>query len=167
MRKHFSPKLRTAFILLVFTLLMAFVWANAAENKDAKKKPAAPGNPAEFAPESVTIDGIKKMFGPVTFTHKAHLGYAGDCATCHHHSPAGEYPACGQCHSGKEVKSADDRTIGLKSVYHRQCMDCHKTMGSGPMGCTDCHDKVKQPTTPAKDAKAEAKPAAAPKTGGQ
>jgi hypothetical protein len=101
------------------------------------------------------------------FTHKAHLGYAGDCGACHHHSPAGEYPACGQCHSAKEVKTAADKTIGLKGAYHRQCMDCHKAMGSGPMGCTDCHAKAKPPAPPAGQPTTPPATDETPKTGGK
>jgi hypothetical protein len=146
--------------VLAFLALTAGVVAFA-QTKDAKKAP--PPNPADFAPESATIGGIKKLYGPVEFTHKAHVGYAGDCAACHHHSPAGEYHPCGKCHSASEVKTAQDRLPGLKAAYHRQCMDCHKAAGSGPMGCTDCHEKVKQPAPP----KAEEKKAAAPKTNDQ
>lgn len=142
--KRFIRKL-TPFLLLSSLLLLAAVVVAFAEETKTQKKP----DPAEFAPETVTIEGIKKLFGPAMFTHKAHLGYAGKCEECHHHSPAGEYPTCGECHKKDEVKTKNDRLIGLKGAYHNQCMGCHKSAGSGPMGCTDCHEKVKAPAAPA------------------
>jgi len=105
-----------------------------------------------MAPETATLDSLKKLYGPVEFTHKAHTGYAGDCAVCHHHSQPGEYFPCSQCHSGKPIKTAKDRLPGLKAAYHQQCMNCHKTSGSGPTGCTDCHEKLKQPAADKKGA---------------
>jgi hypothetical protein len=96
-------------------------------------------------PETITLDSIAQVYGPVKFSHSQHADIAGDCVTCHHHSPKGSTPACGECHASIVVYHYDAAKkgpdIGLKGAYHGQCMGCHKKMGSGPMGCTDCHAK--------------------------
>ena len=97
-------------------------------------------------PETITLDILSKRYGPVEFSHGYHADMAGDCASCHHHSPKGTTPACGECHEPIIVYHYDPAqggpNLGLKGAYHGQCMDCHKEMESGPMGCTDCHEKV-------------------------
>ncbi len=96
-------------------------------------------------PETITLDSISQVYGPVEFTHAQHADIAGNCASCHHHSPKGSTPACGECHDSIIVYHYDAAKkgpdLGLKGAYHGQCMDCHKEMESGPMGCTDCHEK--------------------------
>ncbi|MBM4372816.1 MAG: cytochrome c3 family protein, partial [Deltaproteobacteria bacterium] len=63
-----------------------------------------------------------------------------DCETCHHHASSVEHtPPCRECHG---LSSDDLDRPGLKGAYHRQCMNCHREMGSGPMGCEDCHAKL-------------------------
>jgi hypothetical protein len=96
-------------------------------------------------PETLTLDMLTKRYGPVEFSHLYHADMTGDCTTCHHHSEEGTTPGCGECHEpitvyhyeGTERKPG----IGLKGAYHRQCMGCHEEWGSGPMGCTDCHER--------------------------
>jgi hypothetical protein len=84
------------------------------------------------------------LFIGVAFPHAQHTEIAGNCATCHHHSPKGATPACGECHEAITVfhynPTSKEPNIGLKGAYHGQCMGCHKKMG-GPLGCTDCHEK--------------------------
>jgi len=96
-------------------------------------------------PEIIMIDILSKRYGPVAFSHRSHAEMVGDCASCHHHSKKGSTPACGECHeliSVYHYTGAQGETrIGLKGAYHRQCLGCHKEMGSGPVGCTDCHKK--------------------------
>jgi Class III cytochrome C family len=96
-------------------------------------------------PETVTLDSLSTRYGPVEFSHGQHANIAGTCAKCHHHSPKGSTPACGECHESIIVYhySTDKKgpDLGLKAAYHRQCMGCHEKMGSGPLGCTDCHEK--------------------------
>lgn len=95
--------------------------------------------------ETITLDSLSTRYGPVEFSHGQHAEIAGNCAKCHHHSPKGSTPACGECHESiivyhyNTAKRKPD--LGLKGAYHRQCMDCHEKMGSGPLGCTDCHEK--------------------------
>ena len=100
--------------------------------------------PADM-PETITLDSISQVYGPVKFSHSQHADIAGDCATCHHHSPKGSTPACGECHPAITVfhynPTSKAPDIGLKAAYHGQCMGCHKKMESGPLGCTDCHEK--------------------------
>jgi len=54
---------------------------------------------------------------------------------------------CDTCHSpesGPEIRviTAEDGSVktipGLKAAYHRNCLDCHDSMG-GPSGCGECH----------------------------
>jgi hypothetical protein len=96
-------------------------------------------------PETITMDSISQVYGPVEFSHRQHADIAGNCAKCHHHSPKGSTPACGECHEPIVVYHYDAAKkgpdIGLKGAYHGLCMGCHKQMGSGPLGCTDCHAK--------------------------
>jgi hypothetical protein len=96
-------------------------------------------------PETITLDSISQVYGPVKFSHAQHADIAGDCAKCHHHSAKGSTPACGECHESIIVYHYDvakrNPNLGLKGAYHGQCMGCHKKMESGPMGCTDCHEK--------------------------
>jgi hypothetical protein len=96
-------------------------------------------------PETITLDSLSTRYGPVEFSHGQHANIAGNCAKCHHHSPKGSTPACGECHESIVVYhyNAEKREpdLGLKGAYHRQCMGCHEKMESGPVGCTDCHEK--------------------------
>ena len=96
-------------------------------------------------PETITLDILSKRYGPVEFSHSYHAEMTGDCVTCHHHSKQGTTPACGECHEPIIIyhySSAQRETgIGLKGAYHGQCLGCHTEMESGPVGCTDCHEK--------------------------
>jgi hypothetical protein len=97
------------------------------------------------APENITLDSLVNVFGPVEFSHGYHAEMAGDCASCHHHSPEGTTPSCGECHEHIIVYHYDPAQegprLGLKGAYHRQCLGCHQEIESGPVGCTDCHEK--------------------------
>lgn len=97
------------------------------------------------APDMIIIGSLAKVYGPVEFSHSQHAEIAGDCAKCHHHSPKGNTPRCGRCHEAITVYRYDPKRkgpdLGLKGAYHGQCMGCHREMESGPLGCTDCHQK--------------------------
>lgn len=59
------------------------------------------------------------------------------CAGCHHETPLGSRPPkCASCHAA-ENEPARDRP-GLKTAFHRQCVECHQQMEI-KAGCTDCH----------------------------
>lgn len=95
-------------------------------------------------PKTIQLDSLSKVYQPVEFSHRYHAEMAGDCASCHHHSAKGSTPACGECHEPITVyrySTKGETDIGLKGAYHLKCMGCHKEMGSGPVGCTDCHEK--------------------------
>ena len=96
-------------------------------------------------PEIITLDSLSNRYGPVEFSHGEHADMVGDCASCHHHSEGGTTPSCQECHEPLSIyhyEGALRQTgLGLKGAYHRQCMGCHKEMESGPVGCTDCHDR--------------------------
>jgi len=90
-------------------------------------------------PETFTLSSLENMYQPVEFSHAMHAEMAEECASCHHHSPAGQTPACGECHA----EPFDPQNLdmpGLKGAYHLQCLDCHQEIGA-PVGCTECHAK--------------------------
>lgn len=92
------------------------------------------------APESLILDAISEQYGAVKFNHGLHAEMSGmneGCAHCHHYSPAGEIPPCGNCHGG-ETNPANLRQPGLKGAYHRQCLSCHREW-SHSTACVVCH----------------------------
>ena len=121
---------------------------------------------AEDAPESVEIDSMSNLYGPVEFNHAMHTEMA-SCSDCHHHTtgtgPAA--PTCGRCHHGTEegdtvsctechsaqpfspenLELMENPEIfhidkpGLKGAYHLNCIGCHQEV-DGPTGCQDCHE---------------------------
>ncbi len=96
-------------------------------------------NPEETVPETSSLYHLVDQYEAVTFDHSGHEDYAEGCETCHHHASRVEHtPPCRECHG---ETSGDLRKPGLKGAYHRQCMNCHREMGEGPMGCEDCHRK--------------------------
>jgi hypothetical protein len=101
---------------------------------------------AADGPESLTLNRLENRYESVAFSHGMHSEMTESCAACHHHSPVGQTPSCGECH-GKPFDPEKLGTPGLKGAYHLQCMGCHKEMGSGPVGCTDCHAKKVAPAT--------------------
>ncbi len=94
-------------------------------------------------PETFILSSLEKMYEPVVFSHAMHTEMAEDCATCHHHSEAGQTPACGECH-GAPFNPENLNMPGLKGAYHLQCMSCHRDMGA-PVGCTECHARKASP----------------------
>jgi hypothetical protein len=122
---------------------------------------------AETVPDTVQLDSLSNLYGPVTFDHSAHIDIAGSCAVCHHHGTGApvEDENCARCHSNSQKTrvltcqechpvdpfSAEylreremDKTLyhrdkpGLKAAYHLNCLGCHQEM-DGPTGCQDCH----------------------------
>ncbi len=90
-------------------------------------------------PDSVVLGKIADMYLPVHFNHKGHAGMAQmgtDCQTCHHFSPPGRIPPCGECH--KTEAEANLRQPSLKGAYHRQCLACHREW-SHDTQCVICH----------------------------
>ena len=76
--------------------------------------------------------------GKVKFSHKKHIGIAGDCAKCHHLGPP-EIWSCKKCHSAPPTKSIPK----LKEAYHKKCIDCHKEKKASTL-CTICHSWKKE-----------------------
>ncbi len=117
------------------------------------------------APETIEINSLTHLYGPVDFDHAMHTSIA-TCEQCHHHTTGGEVtdPNCIRCHANsgeadtvscRECHSSDRFTKddlskldspllyhidkpGLKGAYHLNCVVCHQQMG-GPTGCQDCH----------------------------
>ncbi len=112
-----------------------------------------------------TLGNISDQYTPVRFDHPKHVTIAGACSACHHQHADLKSLNCKDCHAitprafKNSVKSyftacanchgAYDRTNpsmpGLKAAYHRQCLQCHRGMGSvglDPKGCAEmCHAK--------------------------
>lgn len=108
--------------------------------------------PAAFSQDDMTmipVDAFPKLErSQVPFEHDAHNEKAelDDCVICHHgmtddgkqdmeYSSEGE--PCASCH---DVERSDGGTP-LMRAYHRQCIDCHKEQGKGPVACGECHPK--------------------------
>ncbi len=114
----------------------------------------------------IEIDNLPAEDISVAFDHDLHDGYAA-CVECHHHvtgSPPSN-PFCASCHPKAVLldsvacqdchaieRFADDYlenqnqtkryhfdTVGLKGAYHLRCINCHLTVGTGPVGCEECH----------------------------
>jgi hypothetical protein len=94
----------------------------------------------EEGPESLTLNRLENRYTQVVFSHATHTEMTEGCATCHHHSPAGQTVSCGKCHR-EPFDPGNLNMPGLKGAYHLQCMGCHQEMGSGPLGCAECHTK--------------------------
>jgi len=100
---------------------------------------------AEDGPVIARLGHLTREYEPVMFAHKAHIDYADNCITCHHHGSAVEAtPSCRACHNTLE-KAPDTGMQGLKDAYHQQCIGCHEKNGSGPGkdDCETCHAKLK------------------------
>ena len=101
---------------------------------------------SENVPETYTLNTLENRYEPVIFSHGMHTLVAEDCATCHHKSEPGQTLACKECH-GAPFDPKNLNMPGLKGAYHLQCMGCHMEIGSGPLGCTECHAKKTSPKT--------------------
>jgi hypothetical protein len=116
----------------------------------------------EEIPETVTIEILSNKYEGVKLPHRKIIRTMVDkiennklanffhsekgtvCQGCHHNSPAAKTPPkCISCHS-KPFNAKDPFKPGMIAAYHRQCMECHKSMGiAKPVAtnCTACHQK--------------------------
>lgn len=125
----------------------------------ARVKLAALTAKPDDLPDQIVIDVLQDKYAASHFPHRkivnrldsivrgssAAIHFHGSvetlCAGCHHHTPVGTRPLpCRACHT-KSPHATRDRP-GLKSAYHRQCMECHQKMGIKTLGCTSCHAKA-------------------------
>jgi hypothetical protein len=123
---------------IIGSLLVLCIGLGIASYAGGEKKTEA--SSTENVPEIFTLGRLAKIYEPVAFSHEAHTLMAEDCATCHHHSEAGQTPSCNECH-GASSGSKESDIPELKDAYHRQCMGCHREMDMGPTGCAECHTK--------------------------
>ena len=97
-----------------------------------------------FLLDSPIIKAREDQFQPVRFAHKRHAGRVKDCSKCHHYRPdhenALETTRCSACHQDSFNPERPQR-MGLKGVYHQQCISCHREEAQGPVGCKECHLK--------------------------
>ncbi|MBW1678582.1 MAG: hypothetical protein JRJ08_00310 [Deltaproteobacteria bacterium] len=112
----------------------------------------------ESLPEVIELSGLEKDYMPANFPHYAHIEKLTDisnndtlakrfhsnqmtvCLGCHHNSPMEAkipIPPCITCHTPRMESQKNIPT--LSSAYHRQCIGCHKEMGTKPTDCTGCH----------------------------
>jgi hypothetical protein len=94
------------------------------------------------APDSMLLDKLVHEYSAVHFNHKVHADMSDmgkGCATCHHYSPPGRIPACGECHTKGATANLSQPT--LKGAYHRQCLSCHREW-SHDTQCFVCHYPV-------------------------
>ena len=106
----------------------------AQETPPAEPQPKMPSK-ARSAPRIIVLDYYKGGKSSVTYTHTDHLKYGG-CKTCHHEGMS----SCNECH-----QKSSGETSSLKSIFHDQCKDCHKSHSKknpesqAPTKCTGCH----------------------------
>jgi len=111
---------------------------------------------AADVPDEIVISSEcykKDIKGPVKFTHKKHAeDYNIGCSECHHVYKDGKnvwkegdpVQKCSACHDPEKRDGDVDK---LKNAYHKNCKNCHKTLGkegkpTGPYKkCNDCHEK--------------------------
>jgi hypothetical protein len=117
-------------------------------------------------PGVIEIDNLPGQGISVFFDHELHNGYA-SCVECHHHVTGlpPSNPVCASCHRKAVVldaigcrdchvveRFADEYlenqnlskcyhfdTVGLQGAYHLRCINCHLAIGTGPVGCHECH----------------------------
>ncbi len=123
-------------------------------------------------PDSVQLNGNGKLYGSFNFNHAGHIRTAKECSECHHHTTGTlvEDPNCIRCHrnssENKVVKCSgchlaepfsaatlrekdSNRTVyhldkpGLKGAMHQSCINCHSKKAKGPVGCLECHKRMK------------------------
>ncbi len=90
-------------------------------------------------PDTVTIDQLADIYGPVEFDHIGHAKWCelgNGCVDCHHVDIDG-LSSCGECHESSPVRK-DLRVPSLKAVYHLNCMGCHLDWGH-ENACQYCH----------------------------
>jgi hypothetical protein len=84
---------------------------------------------------------------PAVFVHDKHNEKAqiAECVVCHHGGKGGkidksastEGTPCSECHQ----VAPKDKTTGLMKAYHKQCIECHRAKGKGPVACGQCHKR--------------------------
>jgi Class III cytochrome C family len=100
-----------------------------------------PSPDSEACPGTFVLDQLVEVYEEVSFSHRDHAEAAEEgCRTCHHHSSVGVYKKCGACHQKGLFDEGKLNVLNLKAAYHVQCVGCHEESGSGPTGCTECHE---------------------------
>jgi len=85
---------------------------------------------------------FQNVAGKVMFDHGRHLAEAGHglaCGECHHTLAPDEYDQAGACTECHSVEEGDDQMLKRSDALHKQCIDCHREYGAGPVDCAQCH----------------------------
>jgi len=85
---------------------------------------------------------FQNVAGKVMFDHGRHLAEAGHglaCGECHHTLAPDKYDQAGACTECHSVEEGDDQMLKRSDALHKQCIDCHREYGAGPVDCAQCH----------------------------
>jgi len=85
---------------------------------------------------------FQNVAGKVMFDHGRHLSeasYGLACGECHHTLAPDEYDQAGSCTDCHAVEGDDDQMLKRSDALHKQCIDCHREYGAGPVDCANCH----------------------------
>ena len=102
--------------------------------------------PSAFKIKDPAFQQYKKA--PVYFTHKNHSeNYRLACIECHHVYSNGinvfragdKVERCSMCHTSP--KKNQGKLLSLYNAFHKNCRDCHKQAGRGPLKCNQCHPR--------------------------
>ena len=103
--------------------------------------------------KEIVIEGKK----PAKFNHASHSALNISCGSCHHDAsrqplsqdaiasmPEGDQLHCASCHT---EGGAAEKFTKRKDIFHKTCLECHKTTEGdkkGPTKCSGCHLKKKK-----------------------
>jgi hypothetical protein len=85
---------------------------------------------------------FQSVAGKVLFDHERHAadrGYGLSCGECHHTLEPDEYEDAQSCSACHDPEQGDEDMLKRSDAIHKQCIDCHKDYGAGPVDCSECH----------------------------
>jgi hypothetical protein len=88
-------------------------------------------------PSMLVMGKADSEYGLVHFDHETHARMESmdkGCESCHHYSDSNTYEACSTCHNKPQTLGQP----GLKGVYHRHCLGCHREWDHAN-DCGKCH----------------------------
>jgi hypothetical protein len=97
--------------------------------------------PKSSPPQPLRI-AFQTVAGKVIFDHARHRSEASfglACNECHHTLAPDEYDQAGSCTECHPVEDSDDQMLKRSDALHKQCIECHREYGAGPVECAQCH----------------------------